>query len=260
MTVTATQTRPSVFPVFHYKDARVAMDWLVRAFGFEKHSEVAAPDGSIAHAELRFGVDTIGIGSVQPPEPAKPWTLVREVVYVVVTDVDAHHDRAKAAGAEIAMPLTDQPYGSRDYAARDLDGRLWGFGTYSMSGGAGESNMFVGVHYRNLREALVWLDRAFGFEKTFEVPGPDGRVEHAEMRFGGSIIMVEQTPPENSAWGRNSLATFFYVADPDAHYVRAAAAGATIVYPPQNKPWARDYYARDLEGFLWGFSTYKPRS
>ena len=45
-------------------------------------------------------------------------------------DPDAHHDRAKAAGAEIFRELSDQDYGSRDYAARDPDGNEWYFGTY----------------------------------------------------------------------------------------------------------------------------------
>lgn len=51
-------------------------------------------------------------------------------IYTVVTDPDAHHDRAKAAGALIVRDLVDQPYGSREYSARDLEGNLWSFGTY----------------------------------------------------------------------------------------------------------------------------------
>jgi uncharacterized glyoxalase superfamily protein PhnB len=53
------------------------------------------------------------------------------VVYVSYDDVDAMHDRAVEAGAEIVMPLTDQDYGSRDFAARDPEGNLWCFGTYT---------------------------------------------------------------------------------------------------------------------------------
>jgi uncharacterized glyoxalase superfamily protein PhnB len=49
-----------------------------------------------------------------------------------------------------------------------------------------------------------------------------------------------------------------YLADPDAHHARAQAAGARIVQLLYDTPWARAYYALDLEGFLWGFSTYKP--
>ena len=45
-------------------------------------------------------------------------------------DVDAHHERAVAAGAEVVMELTDQEYGSREYAIRDPGGNVWTFGTY----------------------------------------------------------------------------------------------------------------------------------
>jgi uncharacterized glyoxalase superfamily protein PhnB len=55
-------------------------------------------------------------------------------LYVAVDDPDAHHDRAKAAGAEILMPLTDQSYGSREYAARDPEGNVWCFGTFQPGG------------------------------------------------------------------------------------------------------------------------------
>ena len=51
-------------------------------------------------------------------------------VYVAIDDPDEHHARAKAAGAEILRELADTDYGSRDYAARDLDGNEWYFGTY----------------------------------------------------------------------------------------------------------------------------------
>ena len=50
--------------------------------------------------------------------------------YVVVSDVDAHCARARAAGAEIVRELENTPYGSREYAARDPEGQVWSFGTY----------------------------------------------------------------------------------------------------------------------------------
>jgi uncharacterized glyoxalase superfamily protein PhnB len=58
-------------------------------------------------------------------------------LYVVVEDVDAHYERAVAAGAEIVMEPADQDYGSRDYSCHDLEGNLWSFGTYrpSLAGG-----------------------------------------------------------------------------------------------------------------------------
>jgi uncharacterized glyoxalase superfamily protein PhnB len=51
-------------------------------------------------------------------------------LYVIVDDPDAHHARAAAAGARIVRDLVDEPYGSREYSARDPEGNLWSFGTY----------------------------------------------------------------------------------------------------------------------------------
>jgi uncharacterized glyoxalase superfamily protein PhnB len=51
-------------------------------------------------------------------------------VYVVIPDPDAHYERAVAAGAAIVREPVDQPYGSREYSVRDIDGNLWSFGTY----------------------------------------------------------------------------------------------------------------------------------
>ena len=51
-------------------------------------------------------------------------------IYVALDDVDAHHAAPSAAGAEVVMELTDQDYGSREYAIRDPDGNVWTFGTY----------------------------------------------------------------------------------------------------------------------------------
>ena len=66
--------------------------------------------------------DTLGLGA--------PGQKPSSGIYVRVADPDAHHARAKAAGAEIVMGLVDQEYGSREYAARDPEGYLWCFGTY----------------------------------------------------------------------------------------------------------------------------------
>jgi uncharacterized glyoxalase superfamily protein PhnB len=51
--------------------------------------------------------------------------------YLVTAEVDALHDRARDAGAEIVRALHDTDYGSRDFAARDPEGNVWSFGTYA---------------------------------------------------------------------------------------------------------------------------------
>lgn len=119
----------SLFPALGYRDARGAADWLERAFGFTRHAIHDAPDGGVAHAEMRFGNGMVMFGARREPDPTNPWTDA-EGVYAAVDDIEAHYARAVAAGAEILRPLAETPYGAKEYTARDPEGHLWSFGTY----------------------------------------------------------------------------------------------------------------------------------
>jgi uncharacterized glyoxalase superfamily protein PhnB len=250
---------PNIFPVIRYREAPGAMAWLSRAFGFEKQAEFANADGTIAHAEIRLGAGVIGISSDGPSTPDNPWSSVRQGVYVTVADVDAHHDRAKRGGAAIVRPLANTDYGSREYSARDLDGRLWGFGTYEMGAKPGEPNIFPELRCPSGPRAIGWLRDAFGFEPIVEVPGPDGTTVHAELRFGDGVIMLATADEGGSAWGDQTHAISVHVDDPDTLFARATAAGASVVLPLATTHYgARHFWARDPEGMLWGFSTYQP--
>ena len=116
-------------PVLHYRDPEKALGFLTDAFGFREQAVHKGPDGEIAYVELEFGGCYFGFG-VTASSNDSPFDLGPTAVYVGLDDPDAHHDRAVAAGAEIVMGLTDQEYGSRDYAARDPEGNVWCFGTY----------------------------------------------------------------------------------------------------------------------------------
>jgi uncharacterized glyoxalase superfamily protein PhnB len=127
----AENNAPAVIPSLRYRDAMAAIDWLERAFGFERVMVVEGDDGTVAHAELLHDDGMIMLGTEREdmfgPHVGRGWA------YVIVDDADAHYERAKAAGAEIVRELEDQPYGSRDYSARDPEGNLWSFGTYRPS-------------------------------------------------------------------------------------------------------------------------------
>jgi uncharacterized glyoxalase superfamily protein PhnB len=119
-----------VYPTFRYRDAHAAIDFLERAFGAER-KDVHEDGGVVVHAELRFGDSLIMLGTVRENDYGKIAPPPGSgSVYVGIDDPDARHDRAVAAGAEIVRPLTEQDYGSRDFAARDPEGNLWSFGTY----------------------------------------------------------------------------------------------------------------------------------
>jgi uncharacterized glyoxalase superfamily protein PhnB len=112
-----------------YRDAPAAIDFLERAFGFVRREVIANEDGTIAHAELSLGPSILMLGSDRD-DPLVGSRAGKGWIYVAIDDPDEHCARARAAGAEIVTELHDTDYGSRDYAARDLDGNLWHFGTY----------------------------------------------------------------------------------------------------------------------------------
>jgi PhnB protein len=119
-----------VTPYLLYEDVAEALDWLARAFGFEEVLRFEAPDGSVNHAEMR-----VGGGSIMLGDPGREYRNPKRLggstaqVHVYVEDVDAHYERAKAAGAEIRMEPTDEGYGDRRYDAYDPEGQLWSFAT-----------------------------------------------------------------------------------------------------------------------------------
>jgi uncharacterized glyoxalase superfamily protein PhnB len=116
-----------IIPTLRYEDAKAAIDFLVNAFGFERHHITENDDGTIAHAELTYGSGMVMLGTARDGDR---FSTGRAVTYVVTDDPDAVHDQAKAAGATIIQELTDQDYGSREFAAEDPEGNVWSFGTY----------------------------------------------------------------------------------------------------------------------------------
>ncbi|MFE1907902.1 VOC family protein [Streptomyces gardneri] len=124
---------PHICPTLTYEDAKGAIKLLTEGFGFTASAVYEAEDGLVAHAELAYGNGMVMLGSRGTgSEFDKLMGRAGPVgVFVHVDDVDEHHARAVAHGAEIVMPPTDQEYGSRDYMARDAEGNIWSFGTYT---------------------------------------------------------------------------------------------------------------------------------
>lgn len=112
---------PKIFPFMRFADADAALEWLDQMFGFQQRAVHRDDQGAIRHAEMSLGAGTIMFGQGDPSDHG---------VYVAVEDVDAHYERAKAAGAEITREIEDTPYGSREYSARDPEGHAFSFGTY----------------------------------------------------------------------------------------------------------------------------------
>ncbi len=118
--------------VLVYDDIQAGHDFLVQAFGFRAGRIDRDGNGQIVHGEVSAGDEVIwlhrataehGLGSPRAE------ALASGGLAILVDDVDAHYERAGAAGARVDRPPVDQPYGRREYEARDLEGHRWWFGS-----------------------------------------------------------------------------------------------------------------------------------
>ncbi|MFZ0043257.1 MAG: VOC family protein [Solirubrobacteraceae bacterium] len=136
------ELRPNIFPAVRYRDADAALEFLKSAFGAQEKDVFRDDAGLIRHAELRFGAGIVMLGQYSEEgwmggDPPRPLASTVSL-YIVVGDPDEHCARARAAGAQIVRELVDEPYGSREYSARDPEGNLWSFGTYDPYGVPGD--------------------------------------------------------------------------------------------------------------------------
>jgi uncharacterized glyoxalase superfamily protein PhnB len=133
----APSRRPTIVPQVPYEDVRAALSFLQRAFGFREIStaRLVSADGGIGHAMLEFDGGAIGIGPQGHHGTISPKSggIESQYISVYVDDVDAHYQRAVAAGARIATGLRDYVWGDRPYEAHrtyealDPEGHRWRF-------------------------------------------------------------------------------------------------------------------------------------
>lgn len=124
-------------PMIVYQDARAALEFLTRAFGFEQRFRMDMPDGSVGHAEVGLGDGVVMLASEwQVGGVVSPLRLpaLHAQIHVRVDDVDAHFARAREAGATIASEPADQENGMRSYRAIDPEGHRWIFASELQGG------------------------------------------------------------------------------------------------------------------------------
>lgn len=129
---------PRISTALFYPDPRAAIDWLTRAFGFEVRLLVEGDGGAIEHSELTFGEGLIMVGGTKREKFSyrRPPTEVNGVntqnLMVYVDDIEAHCQRARAAGAVVTQEIQTHDYGEdywvdRSYECRDIGGHHWWF-------------------------------------------------------------------------------------------------------------------------------------
>jgi MerR family transcriptional regulator, thiopeptide resistance regulator len=113
-----------IIPLLVYKDIPATHDFLVKAFGFEAGGVERNAEGQPIHGEVYAGQATIWLHRVTAEHGLDSPGKSSGGLVVHVDDVDAHRERARAAGAQIESEPQDQPYGQREYG-----GHRWWFAT-----------------------------------------------------------------------------------------------------------------------------------
>lgn len=123
--------RTTIVPQLPYEDIRAALSFLERAFGFReiRSTRMEGADGVIHHANVEFGGSVIGIGTQGAHGAISPKSagIASQYISVYVDDIDAHYERALAAGAQIGRGPRDHARDYRAYEALDLEGHRWRF-------------------------------------------------------------------------------------------------------------------------------------
>lgn len=131
------------------------------------------------------------------------------------------------------------------------------------------SNLYPILFYQDTKAAVEFLTKNFGFEVRLQRQDAAGHITHAEIGLGSDVFVVSAIQSGGPLDGHvaprrnaepSSQAIYLSVADVDAHYNGARLGGAQIVMGPTDMtPCAsREYAARDSEGHLWRFGTYRP--
>jgi uncharacterized glyoxalase superfamily protein PhnB len=136
----------------HYQDPKAALAWLERAFGFEITMAIEGPPEApeMCHYEMSGvgGRGRIMIGAQWEKSLRSPKSVGdvnTQVVHVMLEDdLDAHCERARAAGAKIVAEPEDQFYGDRVYRVADLEGHRWTFSVHVRTVSRAEAEAALG--------------------------------------------------------------------------------------------------------------------
>ena len=113
---------------------------------------------------------------------------------------------------------------------------------------------------RDAAKAIEFYKKAFGAKETFRMPGPDGKLMHAEIQIGDSMVMLADEFPEYGtkspqALGGSPVNILLYVENADKVFQQAVAAGATVTMPLADQFWGAKFgMLTDRFGKSWMFN------
>jgi PhnB protein len=112
-------------------------------------------------------------------------------------------------------------------------------------------------------KAIDFYKEAFGAEEVLRMPGPDGKIAHAELQIGDSKLMLSDPFPQSnvrppSERGGPTGSIFMYVEDVDATFEQAQRAGADVVSELEDMFWGDRFGTlSDPFGHVWSVATHK---
>src|SRR5580692_1235630 len=288
-TAPITTTRTFAAPRLTFKDTAKAIEFYERAFGAKETMRFELETG-IPHAEVVIGDSVIMLTDEWPEGgrySAETTGSSPVSMSIQVPNVDAFVERAVAAGAKLAGPITDQFYGYREGTLLDLFGYTWAVSTVKEEMSVEEMHRRframmkkdeakkptvnpIPKGYRTVTPYLIAADgpallefvkNAFGAEETFSAVGSAGGL-HAEVRIGDSMLMIGGgIPGRDFRSTANTHALHLYVPDCDAVYKQALQAGATSIDGPRDQEYGeRSGSVKDPAGNFWYIATHKGAS
>lgn len=120
--------------------------------------------------------------------------------------------------------------------------------------------------YRDPAAAVDWLVEAFGFEVVNSFGAEEGTVDHAELRLGEAVVMVQEAadgqepaPVVEGSTSRAPVLSLDGEEEVDALFARVRNAGARILLEPGTTPWGNyRFEVLDPEGYQWSVGSYRP--
>jgi PhnB protein len=232
--------------------AATLIDFFKEAFGAVEAFRVPRPGGrSIMHAQLRIGDSILELADATEEFGAR---AVANILHV--DDVDAVYQRALKAGAASLSAPREQPYGDREAGVKDPVGNQWYLTAIRKTDHRTEDTRAILPHLSlvHAAEFVEFAKRAFGAEEAFMHKAADGKVVHARLRIGDSVLALGEASDERAAI---PAALHMYVPNVDAVYAAAVREGVKVLRPLRDEPYGdRAASLQDAFGNLWFPSTH----
>jgi len=238
----------AVTPYLIVKPAVELVDFVKQAFGAVESFRTTGSAGGL-HCEVKIGDSMVMIGG-GPTFDTRP-----TAIHLHVSDVDDVYARAIAAGAISLVEPSDQVYGERLAAVKDIGGNEWYIArSHDPTPVQDLHTVAVYFHPVGAPKFIEFVEKAFGAQVVERHQSDEGFVYHSKVRIGDSIIELGEA---HDQWQPMPSAIYLYVEDVDATYKKALSAGATSALEPTDQPYGdRSAWVNDEFGNIWYLSSW----